>query len=127
MPHRPRIQLDQVPLHIVQRGHNCRCFGDEGEFEAVKYSTMTPLIRCGGRLKLIAAIEEAAVIQRILTHLGLAAQPPPRAPAVRVDLFEATIRTGFLTGLGVAFGQRACNRSNGVELRRAGRGNYLRS
>ena len=44
---------------------------------------------CGGQLKLIAAIEEAAVIQRILTHLGQAAQPPPRAPAVRVDLFEA--------------------------------------
>ena len=44
MPRRPRIQLDQVPLHIVQRSHNCRCFGDEGEFEAVKYSTLTPLI-----------------------------------------------------------------------------------
>ena len=27
---------------------------------------------CGGQLKLIAAIEEPAVIQRILTHLGLA-------------------------------------------------------
>ena len=44
---------------------------------------------CGGQLKLIAAIEEPAVIARILTHLGLAAQPPPRAPAKRVDLFEA--------------------------------------
>ena len=44
---------------------------------------------CGGQLKLIAAIEEPAVIQRILTHLGLAAPPPPRAPAVRVGLFEA--------------------------------------
>ena len=44
---------------------------------------------CGGQLKLIAAIEEPAVIQRILTHLGLAAQPPPRAPAVRVDLYQA--------------------------------------
>ena len=44
---------------------------------------------CGGQLKLIAAIEEPAVIQRILTHLGLAAQPPPRAPARRVDLFQA--------------------------------------
>ena len=44
---------------------------------------------CGGQLKLIAAIEEPAAITRILTHLGLAAQPPPRAPAVRVDLFEA--------------------------------------
>ena len=44
---------------------------------------------CGGQLKLIAAIEEPAVIQRILTHLGLAAQPPPRAPAVRMDLYQA--------------------------------------
>jgi hypothetical protein len=44
---------------------------------------------CGGQLKLFAAIEEPAAITRILTHLGLAAQPPPRAPAVRVDLFEA--------------------------------------
>ena len=41
------------------------------------------------QLKLIAAIEEPAAIARILTHLGLAAQPPPRAPAVRLDLFEA--------------------------------------
>ena len=41
---------------------------------------------CGGQLTLIAAIEEPAAIARILTHLGLAAQPPPRAP---VDLFQA--------------------------------------
>ena len=46
-------------------------------------------LHCGGQLKLIAAIEEPAAIARILTHLELAAQPPPRAPAVRVDLFEA--------------------------------------
>jgi len=44
---------------------------------------------CGGLLKRIAAIEEPAVIQRILAHPGLAAQPPPRAPAVRVDLLPA--------------------------------------
>ncbi len=44
---------------------------------------------CGGQLKLIAAIEEPATIARILTHLGLAAQPPPRAPARRVDLYQA--------------------------------------
>ena len=42
---------------------------------------------CGGNLKIIAVIEEPAVIERILTHLGLAAQPPPRATARRVDLF----------------------------------------
>ncbi len=45
--------------------------------------------QCGGQLKLIAAIEEPAAIARILTHLGLAAQPPPRAPAVRMDLCQA--------------------------------------
>ncbi len=36
--------------------------------------------RCGGRLRLIALIEEAAVIDRILRHLGLPTQTPaPRA------------------------------------------------
>ena len=44
---------------------------------------------CGGKLKIIAAIEAPAVIERILTHLGLSAQPPPRAPARRVDLLQA--------------------------------------
>ena len=44
---------------------------------------------CGVQLKLIAAIEDAAAIARLLTHLRLAAPPPPRAPARRVDLFQA--------------------------------------
>ena len=44
--------------------------------------------QCGGKLKLVAVIEEPAVIEKILTHLGLCAQPPPRAPARRVELFQ---------------------------------------
>ena len=36
---------------------------------------------CGGMLKIIAAIVEAPVIERILNHLGLQARAPPRAPA----------------------------------------------
>ncbi len=36
---------------------------------------------CGGELKIIAAILESVVIERILTHLGLQARAPPRAPA----------------------------------------------
>ena len=36
---------------------------------------------CGGRRVMIATITAADPIQRILTHLGLAAQPPPIAPA----------------------------------------------
>jgi len=45
--------------------------------------------QCGGNLKVIAAIEEPAVIVRILTHLGLPARAPPRIPARPLDLFRA--------------------------------------
>ena len=44
---------------------------------------------CGGNLKIIAMIEQPDVIEKILTHLGLSAQPPPRAPARREGLLEA--------------------------------------
>ena len=44
---------------------------------------------CGGKLKLIAVIEEPAVIEKILKHLGLDPQPPPRTQArKRADLLE---------------------------------------
>jgi len=36
---------------------------------------------CGGELKIIAAILEQPVIEKILTHLGLQARAPPRATA----------------------------------------------
>ena len=36
---------------------------------------------CGGELKIIAAILEAPVIEKILMHLGLQARAPPRSPA----------------------------------------------
>jgi hypothetical protein len=36
---------------------------------------------CGGELKIIAAILEQPVIEKILTLLGLQARAPPRAPA----------------------------------------------
>jgi len=47
--------------------------------------------RCalGGKLKIIAAIEEPVVIVGILTHLGLAAQAPPRAAARELLLDDA--------------------------------------
>ena len=38
---------------------------------------------CGGVLKVIAAILEQPVIEKILQHLGLPARAPPRAPASR--------------------------------------------
>ena len=45
--------------------------------------------QCGGNFTIFAAIEAPAVIVKILTHLGLPARAPPRAPARRLDLFEA--------------------------------------
>ena len=45
--------------------------------------------QCGGDLKIIAAIGELVVIVRILMHLGLPARAPQRAPARRLDLFQA--------------------------------------
>ena len=44
---------------------------------------------CGGTLKIIAAIEDPAVIVAILTHLGLPARAPPRSPARALPLFQA--------------------------------------
>ncbi len=44
--------------------------------------------KCGGQLKIIAAILEAPLTERILSHLGLQARAPPRAPA-RGDLQQA--------------------------------------
>ena len=43
---------------------------------------------CGGSLKIIAAIEDPPVIDKILSHLGLPTRAPPRSPAERFDLFQ---------------------------------------
>ncbi len=45
--------------------------------------------QCGSPLTRIAAIEEPAVIVKILTHLGLPTRAPPRSPA-RIDEFLQT-------------------------------------
>ena len=36
---------------------------------------------CGGELKIVAVIVESAVIELILTHLGVLARTPPQTPA----------------------------------------------
>jgi hypothetical protein len=45
--------------------------------------------QCGGEFRIIAAIEEPALIVKILTHLGLPARAPPRSPALPLPLFQA--------------------------------------
>jgi len=48
--------------------------------------------RCGGRLRLVALIEQASVVQRILRHLGLPTEVPEprpaRAPPRRLEPLE---------------------------------------
>ena len=48
---------------------------------------MTTCSYCGGPLTLIAAIEDPAVIVKILAHLGLPTKAPPRAPVQVAHLF----------------------------------------
>ncbi len=45
--------------------------------------------RCDGRLRLVALIEEAAVIGRILQHLGLPTDLPVARPACAPPLLTA--------------------------------------
>jgi Putative transposase len=42
---------------------------------------LTHCPHCGGQLKIVAAILQRQAIDKILNHLGLDPQPPPRAPA----------------------------------------------
>jgi len=52
--------------------------------------------RCAGPLTVLAYLTEAAVVDKILTHLGLPTRPPPIAPArspEQQDLFEPTATT----------------------------------
>jgi hypothetical protein len=50
---------------------------------------IAPCPHCGGALRIIAAIEEPAVIVKILTHLGLPARAPSRSPVRPLALFQA--------------------------------------
>jgi hypothetical protein len=39
-------------------------------------------VRCGGRMRMLAAIDSPEVIRKILLCLGLPTRPPPVAPAM---------------------------------------------
>jgi putative transposase len=81
MPRRPRIQLDRVPLHIVQRGHNREaCFFGEYDYqsylhwlgEALResecqlhaYALMT------NHVHLLLTPKRAATVPRLIMSLG---------------------------------------------------------
>ena len=49
---------------------------------------MTTCSYCGGPVTLIAALDDPAVIVKILAPLGLPTKAPPRAPAQACQLFQ---------------------------------------
>jgi len=71
---------------------------------------------CGGKLKLVAVIEEPAAIEKILTHLGLgctaAAKSTGRTAGgfagVGLNLMKRTVFSGG-EGVGRPIGMRAIN------------------
>ena len=79
--------------------------------------------QCGGDFKIIAAIEEPAVIVKILTHLGLPARAPPRSPARPLSLVrclssrrpDPQAYNGSAMGLTIRLGPRS---REAVKLRR---------
>ena len=58
--------------------------------------------RCGGRLRLIALIEQASVIQRIVRHLGVPAETPEPGPA-RAPPLPLNARRGHVVEDATAF------------------------
>jgi hypothetical protein len=68
--------------------------------------------RCAGRMQLIATIDDPAVIQRILAHLGLLGRaggsPAPVAPDRGRSRAAGTPRRGRLGGVGVRVTAEVC-------------------
>ncbi|MCA2997732.1 MAG: hypothetical protein ING75_03930 [Rhodocyclaceae bacterium] len=61
MPRRPRIHLDGVPLHIVQRGHNREpCFFGEDDYIRLALNQSQPL----GNARFYAKIESMTGVRR---------------------------------------------------------------
>ncbi len=86
------LVVPQVPEAPAQAAKPAECDANCAHHRPVRLSWAKLLKRvfdldlehcpnCGGELKIIAAILEAPVIEKILTHLGLQARAPPRAPA----------------------------------------------
>jgi hypothetical protein len=84
--------VPQEPVELDQAVQPAACEASCAHHRPVRLSWARLLMRvfdldlehcpnCGGELKIIAAILETPVIEKILTHLGLQARAPPRAPA----------------------------------------------
>ena len=80
MPRRPRIQLDGIPLHIVQRGHNREpCFFAEEDFH-------TYLHWLGVALQAAGATLHAYVLMTNHVHLLLTPTRAAEVPGLMISL-----------------------------------------
>ncbi|MBL8519268.1 MAG: transposase [Betaproteobacteria bacterium] len=81
MPRRPRIKLDGVPLHIVQRGHNREaCFYSEEDYQSYLHWLGEALAESDCRLHAYALMtnhvhllltpRKAALVPRLIMSLG---------------------------------------------------------
>lgn len=81
MPRRPRIHLDGVPLHIVQRGHNREpCFFAEEDYQTYLYwlndalikeqCTLHAYVLMTNHVHLLITPERAESIPRLIISLG---------------------------------------------------------
>ena len=81
MPRRPRIQLDRVPLHIVQRGHNREaCFFGEndyasylhwlGEALAETQCALHAYVLMTNHVHLLLTPKKAELVPRLIMSLG---------------------------------------------------------
>ncbi len=92
-------EVRQTPEPAVQGAKPAECEANCSHHHPVRLSWAKLLKRvfdvdlghcpnCDGELKIIAAILEQPVIEKILTHLGLQARAPPR-PAARGQALQA--------------------------------------
>lgn len=99
MPRRPRIHIDEVPQHIVQRGHNCQpCFfGEEdyhtylhwlGEALRKEHCALHAYVLMANHVHLLLTPKDARAVPRLIIALG----------AYASDVDSATLTPVILNG-----------------------------
>jgi putative transposase len=95
MPRRPRIPLNNGPLHIVQRGHNrAPCFFGEEDFQSC-------LIWLGGALKKEDGVLHAHALTTNHVHLLLTpalAEAVPRIVIALARRYGQNLSTSYTRG-----------------------------
>ena len=94
MPRQPRIHLDDIPLHLVQRGHNRQpCFFEPADYHCYLHMLDDALRRCQGRLHAYALMTN---------HVHLLLTP---AVAARVPNVMMAIGRGYVQFVNRKYGR----------------------